>query len=111
MSKYRQQQAAFGPKPIQRDVPSQVTAVDTDVAIVSTPLAIVPPPPKVASVRILADRLEYENCTLKLTEYIFDASGKQIKELRPEKIVVAHGMIIVEEFKLSFPAAGILIRL
>lgn len=88
------------------------TAPEVPRATTATTIAIVPPPKREASVRILPDRIEYTNPTIDLTEYIMPTAGdpKQTKRLTPDRAVVAHGMLIVEELHLSLPVGAFLIR-
>lgn len=88
------------------------TAPEVPRATTATTIAIVPPPKREASVRILPDRIEYTNPTIELTEYIMPTAGvpAQTKRLTPDRAVVAHGMLIVEELHLSLPLGAFLIR-
>jgi len=88
------------------------TASEVPRGTSATTIALVPPPARVASVRILPDRIEYTNPTIELIEVIMPTAGdpKQSKKLTPDRAVVAHGMLVIEEMHLSLPLSAFLIR-
>jgi hypothetical protein len=76
-------------------------------------LAIVPPPARIASMKILPDRVEFTNPTIDLAEYIWlkhTAKPEQVNKLMPDRAVVAHGLIVIEEYRIAIPLAGARIR-
>jgi hypothetical protein len=76
-------------------------------------LAIVPPPARAASVKILPDRIEFTNPTIDLAEYVWlkhRPVAEQTNKLTPDRAVVAHGLIVIEEYRLAIPLAGARIR-
>ncbi len=77
------------------------------------PLAAVPPPARVASIKILPDRVEFTNPTIDLSEYVWlkhEPVAKQTNKLTPDRAVVAHGLLIIEEYRLAIPLDGARIR-
>ena len=88
------------------------TAPEVPRGTSATTIAIVPAPKREASVRILPDRIEYTNPTIELVEHIrvLSNSPDLVKRLTPDRAVIAHGMLIIEELHLSLPLSAFLIR-
>jgi len=76
-------------------------------------LASVPAPMRPASIKILPDRVEFTNPTIDLSEYVWlkhEPVAKQTNKLTPDRAVVAHGLLIIEEYRLAIPLDGARIR-
>ena len=79
------------------------------VELTAPALTVVAPPARVASVKILPDRIEFANPMIELTYHVWlkhAAPHIQTAILTPDRTVVAHGMIVIEEFRLSIPVEG-----
>jgi hypothetical protein len=74
-------------------------------------LAVVPPPPRVASVQLLADRIVLTNPTIRLDAYVFlPGTQTQTDTLKPASATIMHGEIVIEELGLIWPIAKAHIR-
>lgn len=79
-------------------------------------LASVAPPPRVAKVELLADRIVITNPTILLDRHVElqgrDSRGQLIQEikLKPARAEVMHGEIWIEELGLLIPIGAAVIR-
>lgn len=60
---------------------------------------------------IVANGILFYRPTIELAEHVFLNNGEQTKKLTPEKALVAHGVLLVDELEIAVPLSGAVIRL
>lgn len=76
-------------------------------------LSVVRPPARVASWKVHADHVEFINPTIDLAEAVWLKHvfpHQQTRRLEPARAVVAHGLVLIEEYGLAFSREGASIR-
>jgi len=64
-----------------------------------------------SSFKVTADSIELTRPHIKLRESVWSTEKRdQIYELRPQRAVIIHGALIIEEMRLVLPFAGVTIR-